>query len=190
MLHRAHAKLERKDVLPVLSLVGLVMGLALLVYGQQRSATETSSQPATNNPNAFNTNETSLGGSTKGNQEYQDAEFSFSLEFPASWSVERGESGEAENRIVNVSFKNEKASEGLSLVVIPLSMEGLVHETFSTEHVQTVEINGTTAEKFIGTNAKDGAPIDLLFFRKDGKVFVLNGPADVVERIGQTFRFT
>lgn len=117
---------------------------------------------------------------------YTDIEFGFMLEFPRTWKTDVSENGEGENRIVNYTFGTGET--GVTLVVLPTSLEGVIRETLSVVSEKEVTINGLAAKKITARSTKDGSPLSLIFFTKGDTLFDLNGPADLVEDIGSTFQ--
>ena len=118
---------------------------------------------------------------------YRDAEFGFSLKYPETWKTDTNENGEGENRIVNYTFGAD--GRGVTLIVLPAAMEGLVRESISIVSENEATINGLAAKSITATSAKDGSPLSLIFFSKDDTLFDLNGPADLVASVGSTFQF-
>lgn len=118
---------------------------------------------------------------------YTDTEFGFSLTYPSDWKVERNSTGEGENRIVNIVMGD--GSKGITIVVIPVALEGVVRESVSITAESEITINGKQATRIQARTAKDGSSIDLLLFRSRGMLIDLNGPADLVEQIGGTMSF-
>ncbi|MBI3956592.1 MAG: hypothetical protein HY340_01240 [Candidatus Kerfeldbacteria bacterium] len=118
---------------------------------------------------------------------YDDEEFGFTLKYPESWQVKKEENGEAENRIVNYSFGT--GEQGVTLVVVPSALEGIIRESVAIESETTRTINGRSATVARARSAKDGSAVTLIFFSKDDTVFVLNGAPETVDRIGSTFSF-
>lgn len=132
------------------------------------------------------------GGSTQSTPtaattQYSDSEFGFSLTYPSDWKVERDSTGEGENRIVNIVMGD--GSKGITVVVIPVALEGVVRESVSITTESETTINGKQATRIQARTAKDGSSIDLLLFRNRGMLIDLNGPADLVTSIGGTITF-
>ena len=119
---------------------------------------------------------------------YEDEEFHFSIRYPSTWDETKNESGTGETRIVNYVFGD--GSDGVTLIVVPDALEGIVRESVSITKEEAVAVNGLAATRAEGRTAKDGSRIDLLLITKDGMVFVLNGTPDLVDRIGGTFVFS
>lgn len=137
--------------------------------------------PATNNAtNIGNVQSATVDSTTS----YTDTEFGFFLKHPSGWKVERNSTGEGENRIVNIVMGD--GSQGVTLVVVPLELEGIVRESISIISENEMTINDKQATRIHALTAKDGSPIDLLLFRSRGMLIDLNGPADLVTSIGQT----
>lgn len=119
---------------------------------------------------------------------YTDDEFPFQLRYPGDWTKTRNATGEGENRIVNIAFKG--ANEGVTVVIVDQALEGVVRESYSIQDETSVTMNGSSAQRLRGASAKEGRPVDLLLFTKDGTVYVLNGPAALLDSIGATVTFT
>lgn len=98
-----------------------------------------------------------------GPTQYRDAEFPVSLTLPARWNATRNASGSGNDRIVNVVFSD--GANGVTLIIAPKTLTPLIRSSAATS----------------GAN--------LRFFEKDDRVYVLNGQADFVEQLGQSFAF-
>lgn len=138
--------------------------------------------------NTTMTNTAATNSASNESVRYTDEEFPVQLEHPGGWTESRNATGEGKNRIVNVAFKD--ADQGVTLVIVDTSLEGIIRESYSTTDEQEVTMNGNPAKRLIGASAKDGSRMDLLFFTKDGTLYVLNGPATLLDRIGATIIFT
>lgn len=119
---------------------------------------------------------------------YTDEEFPFQLRYSSDWTTTRNATGEGEERIVNIVFKG--TNEGISVVIVDAALEGVVRESYSIQEEASVTMNGNPAQRLRGASAKDGSRLDLLLFTKDGTVYVLNGPAALLDSIGATVTFT
>lgn len=182
---------RRSPYLLILIVVAIVGGVVALAYNRQSSIipSNTNSNATANvNTNTANINSTNTQASTEAQTLFQNDEFGFSLSYPASWKTEQNENGEGENRIVNFIFGN--TDEGVTLIVLSDSMEGIVRESVSVVSETPVTINGAAATRISARSAKDGSPLGLLFFKKNATLYDLNGPADLVDSIGSTFQFT
>ncbi len=127
--------------------------------------------------------ETSSGSTTT----YKDAENGFTLQYSSDWKVTQKSTGAGPDTITNVIFGTSE--KGVTLIIAPASLEGMMQETFSTSSSKQVTINGATAYRSLGASAKDGKPVALLSFTKDASVYLLNGQPDTVDAVGATFRF-
>ncbi|MFH1171848.1 MAG: PsbP-related protein [bacterium] len=174
-------------------LIGLFLALALGVILWMVFRSPSSPTMANTASNATNSSTASTNASTANANvdieltTFRNTEFGFSLQYPATWEQTTNENGTGENRIVNFLFQN--ASTGVTLIVLPASMEGIVRESVSVVSETTVTINGIAATRISARTAKDGSPMGLLFFQKDAMLYDLNGPLDLVDDIGSTFHF-
>ncbi len=173
----------------VVVLITIALLLVLwLVFRTSKVPAPTNTNTAENaNESVIITNQTDAN-TVPAQTNYANAEFGFSLSYPSSWTVTPNESGTGSDRIANFAFGD--GTDGVTLIVAPESMEGMIRESFSVSGSTKVTINGEEAEQLQGAKAKDGERVDLLFFRKNATLYVLNGPLANVERVGRTFRFT
>lgn len=169
----------------------VIAGGALVVAYRDRIERCGSLRGGCNSPRADEasaTNAATTGNAANEPTTYTDEEFPFRLQYPGGWTASRNASGAGENRIVNLAFKD--GSDGVSVVIVDKALEGVVRESLSVTNETTVTMNGLSAQRLRGASAKDGSSLDLLIFTKDGTLYVLNGPAALIERVGATVAFT
>lgn len=145
--------------------------------------------PAAANSNV-NTNTNTTANSnipTDAKTTYVDTEFNFSLHYPSTWTKTQSSSGSGEDRIVNYSFTD--GTNGVTLMIATAALESIVRDSFSVSTEAAVTINGQQATRAVGSSAKDGSSVDLLFFHHSGKLFFLNGTGAFVDSIGDTLTF-
>lgn len=182
-----HQRRPRSRAAPLAVAVCIVVAAAALVMWQVRSApSSVTNSPATDDTR--NASDANGNAAAEAKTTFEDPEFGFALAYPSAWNRSRDENGSGDERVVNYVFGTNK--EGVTLVIVPTAMEGIIRESFSIKNETTVTINGAQARRASGTTAKDGSPITLLFFRKDATVFVLNGPAAQIDAVGAAFMFT
>ncbi|MBI4414879.1 MAG: hypothetical protein HY566_01405 [Candidatus Kerfeldbacteria bacterium] len=170
-----------KDPRTVVGVSALLAVIALLVWARIYSGAQ---KPATNSETRNGNTQSATPGNTT---QYTDAEFGFSLTHPSDWKVERNSTGEGENRIVNIVMGD--GSQGVTIVIIPVALEGVVRESISITEENETTVNGKQATRIQARTAKDGSPLDLLLFRNGGMLIDLNGPADLVSEVGSTMTF-
>lgn len=119
---------------------------------------------------------------------YRSDTFNFSIAYPAEWQVQQSSSGTGEAQVTNFTFGN--GTEGATMTIMPGSLTGIIQESFSLTNERPVTINGIAATRAQGTSAKDGSAVDLLFFTRSDMLFLLNGKADVIDRISPTLQLT
>lgn len=180
-------------LLPILFVVIIAIIFVIVLAWRPKNSTNTNSLSSQNVNTGTNTNvaeEESTNTNTaplEQTTEYRNTEFGFSLEYPSSWKTDTNENGEGENRIVNFIFGSNET--GVTLIALPASMEGVVRESVSIVSEKKATINGIAATTIAARSSKDGSPVSLIFFSKGATLFDLNGPADLVERVGSTFHF-
>lgn len=177
----------------VLVLLGV---LAIVAASKQAKAPSNADETLTNSANTnANTNiapdpgEKPSGSETKAGTTttYTDPVHGFTLQYSSDWKVSQTSSGSGADAITNVTFGTTE--HGVTLVIAPSTLSGMMMETFSAKETKDVMIHGMTASRSTGTQTKDGKAVGLLSFTKDGTVFLLNGQPDTVDTVGATFTF-
>lgn len=180
----------------------LLLGFAALFLFSHKAVapspnTNINSSPANSQPSTNNNsdNSTAVGRQSPANtnistltKRYHSDELGFTLAYPADWQVEQSSSGTGDAQVTN--FALGKATEGVTVTVMPSSLQGIIGESFSLTNEQPVTVNGVAATRAHGTSAKDGSAVDLLFFTRSDKLFLLNGKASLVDLVGPTIQFT
>lgn len=189
--HRHHSSVP--VVVTVLLIAGASIAVAYYLSRPTKTATEDVQAPAavvsagTPVPDA-NVEQPSGTATTAGSATtYSDAQHGFALQYSSDWKVTQKSSGVGADTITNVIFGTPE--KGVTLIIAPATLEGMMQETFSTSSSKKVTINGVTATRSIGASAKDGKAVALLSFTKDATVYLLNGQPNTVDSVGATFRF-
>jgi hypothetical protein len=120
---------------------------------------------------------------------FEDADRGFSVTYPQSWAREFTKNDDPEYPIVNFAFRTTEGS-GVTLIILPVSMGGIVRESVSIVSEREETINGLRATRIDARSAKDGSSVALTFFEQNDTLYVLNGPADLVDQLGDTFTFS
>ncbi len=182
-------------------LAALIVAAAILWYAITHDTPTTPLANATNNPQPATNEQSAVNASSEAENAntapantpeptatFEDADAGIAFDHPASWKVVKDVSGTGAEEIIGYTIGTKE--EGAALSIAPLSLEGIIRESFSVGETTTITINGRTAERAVGASAKDGSRVDLLLFHESGKVYVLDGPAEHVDTLGKTFRFT
>lgn len=192
MRHSRRRRSSVPAITIVLLLAAATTGIAWFLSREQKPVTgentnATTAAAATPLPDA--NVETPSGTETKAGSTttYTDTEHGFTLQYAADWNVTQKSSGSGADAITNVIFGT--SDKGVTLIIAPASLEGMMEETFSTSAKKEVTINGITATRSVGASAKDGKPVALLSFTKDATVYLLNGQPDTVDTVGASFTF-
>lgn len=163
----------------------LVLVFAWIVTREQATAPTTNTQLPTSSAANGNGAETNVNTTTL--VTYTDPELAFSFQRAAAFTVTRDVTGTGEERIVGLAVNDGK--RGITITIMDTKNAGIVSEAFSPRDARTVTLNGVAATRAIGSSAKDGSRVDLLTFVRGSNSFILNGPADLVDAIGGTWRF-
>ncbi|MCH7492864.1 hypothetical protein IID19_04760 [Patescibacteria group bacterium] len=116
---------------------------------------------------------------------FQSEDYSFQIQYPGSWSVETNTSGEGADEIFSVGLSGD--TEGVSISVMPESLEGIVRHSISITEETTIDLNGTSAQKLVGSNSKDGSIYTVVLVKYQEKIYSISGGGQMFDEIVNYF---
>jgi hypothetical protein len=75
----------------------------------------------------------------------------------------------------------------VSISVMDVSLEGQVKNSISISTKTAETINGQPAQRLTGGSAKDGSPVTIVLFKKNGSLYSLRGSGQEYESVVNSF---
>lgn len=116
---------------------------------------------------------------------YTNEDYEFSVQYPDNWTVTTDSSGDGPDAIFSASLRG--GSEGVIISVMPTSLEGVVRNSISVISEIEIDVNGTTAQKLIGTNAKDGSEYTVVLLEHNDKLYSISGGGQILDDVVSYF---
>lgn len=116
---------------------------------------------------------------------FQNEDYNFKIQYPGNWLVETNTSGEGADEIFSVGLAGD--TEGVSISVMPESLEGIVRHSISITEETTIDLNGTPAQKLVGGNSKDGSVYTVVLVKYQGKIYSISGGGQMFDEVVNYF---
>ncbi len=109
---------------------------------------------------------------------YTSEAHGFRVQYPTNWFAEETSSGEGSDEIFSVQLRDDK--QGVTISDMPVSLEGVVRDSIAVTDEMTTEVDGQSATRLTGTDAKDGSSYTVMLIEHGDRLYTLSGS-------GQTF---
>lgn len=116
---------------------------------------------------------------------FRSQSLGISIIYPSSWQVE------TDPAVANVvSLENPRNFEGnVTISVVDPKFEKIIRESLNTGSERDILVDNVAGKWLVGKDSRDAATSNVVFLRRDGKLYYIAGQTPVFEKMLRSLKF-